>query len=127
MGVAPKCAPKAEEWAQWRLTVVFSIADPTLGFRGAWAMPANSARPVSSMRSIRERASGCPNPSIELAVDAPAATIRVRYVDTTAGELQGPFPIKPDSEAALIDDQRKILDITATSRLSFRVQRTACL
>jgi hypothetical protein len=37
-----------------------------------------------------------------------------------AGELQGPFPIKFNPEAALIHDQRKILDMTATSWLSFR-------
>src|SRR5258707_1094029 len=60
-----------------------------------------------------------PNPSIELPADAPAATIQVRYVDTS-GELQGPFPIRFDPEAALIRDQRKILDMTATSWLSFR-------
>jgi hypothetical protein len=60
-----------------------------------------------------------PNPSIELAGDAPAATIQVRYVDVS-GELQGPFPIRFDPEAALIHDQRKILDTTATSWLSFR-------
>ena len=42
-----------------------------------------------------------PNPSIELAADAPAATIEVRYVDTS-GELQGPFPIRFDPEAAHI-------------------------
>ena len=34
--------------------------------------------------------------------------------------MQGPFPIKFDPEAALIHDQRKILDMTATSWLSFR-------
>jgi hypothetical protein len=37
-----------------------------------------------------------------------------------SGELQGPFPIKFDPEAALIHDQRKILDMTATSWLAFR-------
>jgi hypothetical protein len=60
-----------------------------------------------------------PNPSIELPADAPAATIWVRYVDTS-GELQGPFPTRFDPEAALIRDQRKILDMTANSWLSFR-------
>ena len=34
--------------------------------------------------------------------------------------MQGLFPIKFDPEAALIRDQRKILDMTATSWLSFR-------
>src|SRR5262249_50301541 len=60
-----------------------------------------------------------PNPSIELAADAPAATIQLRYIDAS-GEMQGPFPIRFDPEAALVRDQRKILDMTATSWLSFR-------
>jgi hypothetical protein len=60
-----------------------------------------------------------PNPSIELAADAPAATLQLRYVDAS-GELQGPLPIRFDPAAALIRDQRKILDMTATSWLSFR-------
>lgn len=33
--------------------------------------------------------------------------------------MQGPFPIKFEPEAALIRDQRKILDMTATSWLAF--------
>jgi hypothetical protein len=32
-----------------------------------------------------------PNPSIELAVDTPAATIRVRYADTTGRRIAGAF------------------------------------
>lgn len=60
-----------------------------------------------------------PNPSIELPADAQGGTIQVRYVDTS-GDMQGPFPIRFDPEAALIRDQRKILDMTATSWLSFR-------
>ncbi len=39
---------------------------------------------------------------------------------TLRENLQGPFPIKFDPEAALIRDQRKILDVTATSWLSLR-------
>ena len=50
---------------------------------------------------------------------AQAATIEVRYIDVS-GNVQGPFPIKFDPEAALIRDQRKTLDLTATSWLSFR-------
>jgi hypothetical protein len=34
--------------------------------------------------------------------------------------MRGPFPIRFDPEAALIRDQRKILDMTATNWLSFR-------
>ena len=60
-----------------------------------------------------------PNPSIQLPADAPAGIIELRYVDAQ-GEMQGPFPIRFEPEAALVRDQRKILDMTATSWLSFR-------
>ncbi len=100
-------------------TVVFSIADPTLGI--SWRMgEAGDFRETGFLDTLDPRTrKRMPNPSIELAADAPAATIQVRYVDVS-GELQGPFPIKFDPEAALIHDQRKILDMTATSWLSFR-------
>jgi Caspase domain len=100
-------------------TVVFSIADPTLGI--SWRTgDSGDFRETGFMDTLDPRTrKRMPNPSIELAADAPAATIEVRYVDAS-GELQGPFPIKFDPEAALIHDQRKILDMTATSWLSFR-------
>jgi hypothetical protein len=100
-------------------TVVFSIADPTLGI--SWRMgDSGDFRETGFMDTLDPRTrKRMPNPSIELAADAPAATIQVRYVDVS-GELQGPFPIKFDPEAALIHDQRKILDMTATSWLAFR-------
>jgi Caspase domain len=100
-------------------TVVFSIADPTLGI--SWRVgDAGEFRETGFIDTLDPRTrKRMPNPSIELAADAPAATIQVRYVDAT-GELQGPFPIKFDPETALIRDQRKILDMTATSWLSFR-------
>jgi Caspase domain len=100
-------------------TVVFSIADPTLGI--SWRMGDNGDfRETGFIDALDPRTrKRMPNPSIELPADAPAGTIQLRYVDTS-GELQGPFPIKFDPEAALIRDQRKILDMTATSWLSFR-------
>jgi hypothetical protein len=100
-------------------TVVFSIADPTLGI--SWRMGgAGDFRETGFLDMLDPRTrKRMPNPSVELAADAPAATIEVRYVDVT-GNLQGPFPIKFDPVAALIHDQRKILDMTATSWLSFR-------
>jgi hypothetical protein len=100
-------------------TVVFSIADPALGI--SWRIGDNGEfREAGFLDTLDPRTrKRMPNPSIELASDAPAATFQVRYVDAS-GELQGPFPIKFDPEAALIHDQRKILDMTATSWLSFR-------
>jgi hypothetical protein len=100
-------------------TVVFSIADPTLGI--SWRIGETSEfRETGFIDTLDPRTrKRMPNPAIELAADAPAATIQVRYVDAL-GELQGPFPIKFDPEAALIRDQRKILDMTATSWLAFR-------
>jgi hypothetical protein len=100
-------------------TVVFSIADPALGI--SWRMgESGDFRETGFLDTLDPRTrKRMPNPAIELAADAPAATIQVRYVDAS-GEIQGPFPIKFDPEAALIRDQRKILDMTATSWLSFR-------
>src|SRR5579863_10318225 len=100
-------------------TVVFSILDPTLGI--SWRMgDGGEFRETGFLDTLDPRTrKRMPNPSVELAADAPAATIQVRYIDAS-GEMQGPFPIKFDPEAALIHDQRKILDMTATSWLSFR-------
>jgi hypothetical protein len=100
-------------------TVVFSIADPALGI--SWRIgDSGEFRETGFIDSLDPRTrKRMPNPSIELAADAPAATIQLRYVDAS-GELQGPFPIRFDPEAALIRDQRKILDMTASSWLSFR-------
>ncbi|CCE08728.1 conserved exported hypothetical protein [Bradyrhizobium sp. STM 3843] len=100
-------------------TITFSIVDPTLGI--SWRMgDAGDFRETGFMDVLDPRTrKRMPNPSIELPADAPAGTIQVRYVDA-GGEMQGPFPIKFEPEAALIRDQRKILDMTATSWLSFR-------
>jgi Caspase domain len=100
-------------------TVVFSIADPTLGI--AWRIgDSGDFRETGFMDTLDPRTrKRMPNQSIELPADAPAGTIELRYIDAS-GEMQGPFPIKFDPEAALIHDQRKILDMTATSWLSFR-------
>lgn len=100
-------------------SVTFSIADPTLGI--SWRMgETGDFRETGFIDTLDPRTrKRMPNPSIELSADAPAASIQVRYVDTN-GETQGPFPIRFDPEAALIRDQRKILDLTATSWLSFR-------
>ncbi|MEO6946944.1 MAG: caspase family protein [Nitrobacter sp.] len=100
-------------------TVVFSIADPTLGI--SWRMGDSDAfRETGFLDTLDPRTrKRMPNPAIELSADTPAATIQMRFVDAN-GEMQGPFPIRFDPEAALIRDQRKILDMTATSWLSFR-------
>jgi len=100
-------------------TVVFSIADPTLGI--SWRIgDSGEFRETGFLDTLDPRTrKRIPNPSIELTADTPAAIFQVRYVDAS-GELQGSFPIKFDPEAALIHSQRKILDMTATRWLSFR-------
>ncbi|WOH85107.1 caspase family protein [Bradyrhizobium sp. BEA-2-5] len=100
-------------------SVTFSFADPTLGI--SWRIAGKSDfRETGFIDTLDPRTrKRMPNPSIELPPDAQAGTIEVRYVDQS-GEMQGPFPIRFDPEAALIRDQRKILDMTSTSWLSFR-------
>jgi hypothetical protein len=100
-------------------TVVFSIADPTLGI--SWRLGENGDfKETGFMDALDPRTrKRIPNSSAQLDADTPATTIYVRYVDTN-GDLKGPYPIRFDPEAALIRDQRKILDMTASSWLSFR-------
>ncbi len=100
-------------------TVVFSIADPALGI--SWRMgDSGPFKETGFLDTLDPRTrKRMPNPAIELSADAAAATIQMRYVDAS-GEMQGPFPVRFDPEVALIRDQRKILDMTATSWLSFR-------
>jgi Caspase domain len=100
-------------------TVAFSFLEPTLAI--SWRMgDTGDFRETGFLDVLDSRTrKRMPNPGIELPADAPAATIQLRYIDAS-GEMQGPFPIKFDPEAALIHDQRKILDMTATSWLSFR-------
>lgn len=97
-------------------TVTFSILDPALGI--SWRMgDSGPFRETGFMDALDPRTrKRMPNPSIQLDADAPASTIQLRYVDAN-GEMQGPFPIRFDPEAALIRDQRKILDMTAGSWL----------
>jgi hypothetical protein len=100
-------------------TVSFSLADPAIGIY--WRIGgAGDFRETGFIDTLDPRTrKRMPNPSIELPADQGPATIEVRYVDAS-GDTQGPFPIRFDPEAALIRDQRKILDMTATSWLSFR-------
>ena len=100
-------------------SIAFSIADPTLAI--SWRFgESGEFKETGFLDSLDPRTRRrMPNPSIELPNDAPAATIQVRYVDPT-GEMQGPFPIRFDPDAALVNSHRKLLDMTANSWLSFR-------
>jgi hypothetical protein len=100
-------------------TVVFSIADPTLGI--SWRLGENGDfRETGFIDALDPRTrKRIPNSSIQMDADTPSQTLYVRYVDTN-GDLKGPFPIRFDPEAALLRDQRKILDMTASSWLAFR-------
>ncbi len=70
---------------------------------------ARSADPQADAQPVGRTAGGC------------AGRLSSRSaMSTPTANLQGPFPIRFDPEAALIRDQRKILDMTATSWLSFR-------
>jgi hypothetical protein len=100
-------------------TVVFSIADPALGI--SWRLGENGDfRETGFIDALDPRTrKRIPNSSVQMDADTPSQTLYVRYVDTN-GDLKGPFPIRFDPEAALLRDQRKILDMTASSWLAFR-------
>jgi Caspase domain len=99
--------------------VTFSIADPTLGI--SWRLgETGDFKETGFIDALDPRTrKRIPNSSVSLDPDTPTQTLYVRYVDMN-GDLKGPFPIRFDPEAAILRDQRRILDMTATSWLSFR-------
>jgi len=100
-------------------SVAFSFAEPVTGI--SWRLgEAGNFRETDFMDAFDPRTRRrMPNPAIQLDANQPATTIYVRYVDAN-GSLQGPFPIRFDPVGALERDQRKILEMTAGSWLSFR-------
>ena len=100
-------------------SVAFSFADPVTGI--SWRLgEAGIFRETGFIDAFDPRTRRrMPNPVIRLDADQPATTIYVRYVDGN-GSLQGPFPIRFEPAGALEREQRKILEMTAGSWLSFR-------
>ena len=100
-------------------TVTFSFAEPATGI--SWRLgETGDFRETGFIDTLDPRTrKRMPNPSIQLDADQPAATIYVRYVDLS-GSLAGPFPVRFDPNAALEREQRKILEMTTGSWLSFR-------
>jgi len=100
-------------------SVALSFAEPATGI--SWRLgEAGNFRETGFMDAFDPRTRRrMPNPSIQLDADQPATTIYVRYVDANGG-LQGPFPIRFEPVGALEREQRKILEMTAGSWLSFR-------
>src|SRR5262249_17160260 len=100
-------------------SVAFSFAEPVTGI--SWRLgEAGNFRETDFMDAFDPRTRRrMPNPAIQLDANQPATTIYVRYVDAN-GSLQGPFPIRFDPVGALEREQRKILEMTAGSWLSFR-------
>ena len=100
-------------------SVAFSFAEPVTGI--SWRLgESGNFRETGFLDAFDPRTRRrMPNPAIELDADQRAATIYVRYVDAN-GSLQGPFPIRFEPTGALEREQRKILEMTTGSWLSFR-------
>jgi hypothetical protein len=100
-------------------SVAFSFAEPVTGI--SWRLgETGNFRETGFIDAFDPRTRRrMPNPAIQLDADQPAATIYVRYVDAS-GDLQGPFPIRFDPTGALEREQRRVLEMTAGSWLSFR-------
>jgi hypothetical protein len=100
-------------------SVAFSFAEPVTGI--SWRLgEAGNFRETGFMDALDPRTRRrMANPAIELDADQPATTIYVRYIDASGG-AQGPFPIRFDPIGALEREQRKILEMTTGSWLSFR-------
>jgi hypothetical protein len=100
-------------------SVYFSFADPVTAI--SWRLgETGNFRETGFMDTFDPRTRRrMPNPNIQLDADQKATTIYVQYVDTN-GVQQGPFPIRFEPAGALEREQRKILEMTAGSWMSFR-------
>jgi hypothetical protein len=100
-------------------SVSFSFAEAVTGI--SWRLgETNAFRETGFLDVLDPRTRRrIPNPAIQLDADQKATTIYVRYVDVN-GSLQGPFPIRFEPTNQLEREQRKILEMTAGSWLSFR-------
>lgn len=100
-------------------SVAFSFAEPVTGI--SWRIgETGNFRETGFLDAFDQRTRRrMPNPAVQLDADQPATTIYVRYVDTN-GSLQGPFPVRFEPTGTLEREQRKILEMTAGSWLSFR-------
>jgi uncharacterized caspase-like protein len=100
-------------------SVAFSFAEPATGI--SWRLGETGGFRETGFLDVLDPRTRrrIPNPAIQLDSDQKAATIYVRYVDAN-GILQGPFPIRFDPTGTLEREQRKILEMTAGSWLSFR-------
>lgn len=101
----------------WSVTLSFVDPVTAIAWRldGATAFKETGFLDVLDPRTRRRLA----NPSFELDADQPPTTLEVRAVDAD-GTTAGPFPIAFDPEAELERGQRRILEMTASSWLSFR-------
>ena len=102
--------------AGWSVT--FSFIDPVTAI--TWRLGETGAfRETGFLDSFDPRTrKRMPNSTIQLDGDTPANTIYVRYANE-GGNWSDPFPIRFDPMAALERSDRKILEMTAGSWLSF--------
>jgi Caspase domain len=100
-------------------SVAFSFTEPVTGI--SWRLgESGNFRETGFIDALDPRTRRrMANPAIQLDADQSATTIYVRYVDANGG-VQGPFPIRFEPAGALEHEQRKILEMTTGSWLSFR-------
>jgi len=99
-------------------TVTLSFADPVAAI--SWRLGNKPYKETGFLDVLDPRTRRrMPNPSFQLDADTPETTIEVGAVGTS-GETLGPYPIRFDPMAALVRSQRKMLELTSGSWLTFR-------
>ena len=100
-------------------SVTLSFADPVAAI--SWRLgESGNFRETGFLDTLDPRTrKRMANPSLQLDADAPAGTLYIRAVDVN-GIALGPYPIRFEPAAAIEREQRKILEMTSGSWLSFR-------
>lgn len=120
VGNAPVNAPLvnfSRSNSGWHATI--SLPEPAISL--SWRLGETQPFQETGFLEVIDQRTGrrMPNPSLQLDADAPAATLQLRYVDS-AGVTVGPFPIAFDPKLALMQDQRRTIEMVSGSWLSFR-------
>ena len=111
----PKLIPMRSN-ADWMVTV--SLPEPATAI--SWRLGATGSFTETGFLAMNDQTTGkpMPNPSFALPADTTATTIGLKYIDIRGREA-GPFDIKFDPMAALVEGNKQILDQFWTSWIAF--------
>ncbi len=111
----PKIVPMRSN-ADWMITV--SLPEPATGL--SWRLGADGAFAETGFLTMTDQRTGkpMPNPSFALPASTPPGVIAIKYLDMRGRET-GPFDIRFDPNAMLVEQNKQLLEQFWTSWIAF--------